>query len=232
MTCEEIVAELKKLSRPDALQFMARYGIKTDKALGVSIPNLRLIAKKAGRDHNLAQQLWDTGIHDARMLASMIDLPQHVTDKQLETWAADFNSWDVCDQCCNNLFAHTPFAWKKAAQWPRRNEEFVRRAGFTLMAVLAVHDKNATDEKFEKLFPLIKKYSTDGRNFVKKAVNWALRQIGKRNLKLNHKCLALAGEIAALDSKSARWIAADAIRELSSSAVRERLALKESRNLQ
>ena len=148
-------------------------------------PNLRRLAKEIGREHDLAGELWRTGIHDARILATLIDDPAQVTVRQMEQWAADFNSWAVCDAACCCLFDKTPHAWGKAVEWTEREEEYVKRAGFVLMAALAVHDKKAPDEQFEAFLPLIARHATDERNFVKKAVNWALRQIGKRNRRLN-----------------------------------------------
>ncbi len=202
---------------------MARYGINPEKAYGISIPSLRRIAKEAGRDHSLAEKLWSSEIHEARILASMIDDPQQVTQEQMENWAKDFNSWDLCDQCCSNLFEKTDFALSKAIEWSCREEEFVKRAGFVLMACLAVRDKKAEDSLFEGFFPLIKREAVDGRNFVKKAVNWALRQVGKRNPNLNAKAIEAARDIQKMDSKCAQWIASDAIRELTSAAVQKRL---------
>jgi 3-methyladenine DNA glycosylase AlkD len=181
------------------------------------------MAKEIGRDRKLAQELWDSGIHEARMLACFIDEIDKVTKKQMEEWVNHFDSWDICDQVCGNLFDRTDFAWKKAFEWTKRKQEFIKRAGFVLMATLSVHDKKAKDKDFEKFFPLIKKYSIDERNFVKKALNWALRQIGKRNLNLNKKAIKLAREIQKIDSKSAKWIANDAIRELESNSVQKRL---------
>jgi 3-methyladenine DNA glycosylase AlkD len=154
----------------------------------------------------------------------MIDDPREVTDDQMERWAKDFNSWDVCDQCCNNLFRKAAHAHEKALEWSSRQEEFVKRAGFVLMACLAVHDKKVGDEAFLKFLPIIKRESTDARNFVKKAVNWALRQIGKRNKRLNQAALATAGEISAMESGAAKWIASDAIRELAGEKVQKWVA--------
>jgi len=214
MESREIIKKLKSFSSKKNVAGMARFGINPKYALGVNVPVLRDLAKKTGRDHKLALSLWKSRIHEARILASMIDEADKVTEKQMDSWVKDFNSWDLCDQCCMNLFDKTAFNWKKALEWPKREEEFVRRAGFALMASLAVHDKKAKDKDFIKLFPLIKKYSIDERNFVKKAVNWALRQIGKRNAVLREKCIKLAKEIQKTDSKSAQWIAKDAVREL------------------
>ena len=223
MEYSEVVAKLRSLSSPKNVQGMARFGINPQNTLGVNIPALRSLAKSIGKNHRLAQRFWDSGIHEAKILASMIDESAKVTDKQMEKWVAQFDSWDVCDQICMNLFGKTSVAFEKARQWARQEKEFTRRAGFALMAVLAWHDKVSADEKFIEFLPLIKKYSTDERNFVKKAVNWALRQIGKRNLNLNKKAIVVACEIQEIDSKAAKWIAVDAIRELESVAVRKRL---------
>jgi 3-methyladenine DNA glycosylase AlkD len=202
---------------------MARYGINPQNTYGVSIPNLRKIARETGINHALAQELWASGIHEARILASMIDDPSMATEEQLESWVKDFDSWDVCDQCCMNLFEKTGFAYRKAVEWSESDKEFVKRAGFVLMARLAVSDKNADDEIFETFFPIIKREASDNRNYVKKAVNWALRQIGKRNINLNKKAILIAGEIQKMDSRSAKWIASDAIRELTGESVQKRL---------
>jgi len=226
MNLEEIIKELESLSNPEDVEGMARFGIKSKKAFGVRIPELRRIAKIVGKDHILAGQLWDAGYSETRILACMIDDPGMVTAGQIEKWVVDFDSWDICDQCCMNLFDKTSFAYKKVFEWSERDEEFVKRAAFTLMAVLAVHDKKASDEKFEQFFPVILREADDNRNFVKKAVNWAVRQIGKRNLNLNKKSVKLAEEIYKTDSKSAKWIARDALRELEGEKVQERLSKK------
>jgi len=222
----DIIKKLESLSNPEAVKGMARFGINPENTYGVSIPNLRKIARETGPNHDLAQQLWMSGIHEARILACLIDEAEMVTESQMECWVKDFDSWDVCDQCCSNLFDKTPFAYQKAEVWSKREEEFVKRAGFVLMAALSIHDKIATDEKLLNFIPLIKKEATDGRNFVKKAVNWALRQIGKRNINLNKMAIEAAEEIKQIDSKSARWIAADAIRELTSEAIQNRLTIR------
>jgi 3-methyladenine DNA glycosylase AlkD len=223
MKYREILSRLKSLANPDNVAGMARYGINAKNTLGISIPNLRQIAKEIGWNHDLALRLWSSKIHEARILASLIDDPAQVTEEQMEKWAKDFDSWDVCDLCCGNLLDKTPLAWQKALEWPARPEEFVKRAGFTLMAALAVHDKQAADQKFLKFLPHITKESRDERNFVKKAVNWALRQIGKRNFSLNIKAIQAAKRIKKLDSRSSRWIAADALRELTGPAVQKKL---------
>jgi 3-methyladenine DNA glycosylase AlkD len=220
---QEILEQLKRLANPEAVAGMARFGINSENTLGISIPELRRIAKETGRDHALAEALWETGVHEARLLACFVDDPKQVTETQMERWVADFNSWDVCDQCCSSLFDKTPFAYQKAVEWSGREAEFTRRAGFTMMASLAVHEKKAEDARFEPFFPILVRESTDGRNFVKKAVNWALRQIGKRNRRLNRLAIETAEEIARIDSKSARWIAADALRELRGEKVQTKL---------
>ncbi len=214
MTADQVIARLEDLADPNARAGMGRFGIRTGKALGVSMPKLRALAKECGRDHALAGKLWASGVHEARILATLLEEPDAVTEKQAEKWAADFDSWDVCDQCCLNLFQRLPFAHELAARLSAREEEFVKRSGFALMAVLAVHDRTSGDGVFEKFLTIIKKQSTDERNFVRKAVNWALRQIGKRAMALNKKAIRTAAEIAKIDSRAARWIAADALREL------------------
>jgi 3-methyladenine DNA glycosylase AlkD len=194
---------------------MARYGINTRGTLGVPVYELRALARRLGRNHALAARLWSSGIHEARILATIIDDPALVTRRQMNAWARDFDSWDVCDQACQNLFRYTPHAWDMAVKWAHSNHEFVRRAAFALMAGLAVKAKEAPDEDFLALFPLLASAATDERNMVKKALNWALRAIGKRNPDLRRAAIAAAEEIRALDSPSARWIASDALRELS-----------------
>ncbi len=223
MIYTEIIRKLKSKRNPRNVAGMARFGINPKNTLGISVPVLRSMAKSIGTDHALALKLWASGIHEARLLAAFVDDSARVTDAQMERWVIQFDSWDVCDQCCGNLFDRTPFAYRKAVEWSKRMPEFQKRAGFALMAYLAVHDRGARDSAFEKFFPLIARGSMDERNFVKKAVNWALRQIGKRNLYLNRAAIKTASEIAKLDSKSARWIAADALRELNNAAVQKRL---------
>ncbi|OGO17347.1 MAG: DNA alkylation repair protein [Chloroflexi bacterium RBG_16_48_7] len=223
MTKEEILKKLRSKARPDQLQGMSRYGMSVRNRLGVAVPDLRAIAKEAKKNHKLALELWDTGIAEARIVASMVDDPSQVTEKQMDMWVLGIDSWDVCDQLCMNLLDKWPLAWRKVTDWSARDEEFVKRTAFSLLACLAWHDKKAEDKKFIDLLPLIKQASTDERNFVKKAVNWALRMIGKRNINLNREAIAAAREIAKLDSKAARWIASDAIKELESPAVQRRL---------
>lgn len=223
LTVDQILTRLQSLANPDNVAGMRRYGINPHNTYGIPIPALRQIARETGKDHSLAKQLWESGIHEARILASMLDDPHKVTEQQMESWAKDFDSWDVCDQVCSNLFDRTPFAYPKAIQWSERDEEFVKRAGFTLMAGLATHDKKADDGQFEQFLPLILCQATDDRNFVRKAVNWALRGIGKRNRYLNGKAIEAARRIAQIPSKAARWIATDALKELTSDKVQGRL---------
>jgi 3-methyladenine DNA glycosylase AlkD len=213
---EEILSELRLQGDPASAAGMARFGIQGKEVLGVKIPVLRKLAKDHKRDHELAQALWDTGVHEARLLAGFIDDPKQVSESQMEAWVLDFDSWDLCDQVVGNLFDKTGFAYRKAHEWSRREEEFVKRAGFVMMASLAVHDKKAPDEFFLDFLPVIVREATDDRNFVRKAVNWALRQIGKRNQRLGRIAIETAEQIQSLDSKTARWIAADALRELTS----------------
>jgi 3-methyladenine DNA glycosylase AlkD len=222
-TVKDVLDKLRSKARPDQLSGMARYGMSIDRRLGVSVPDMRKLAKETGKDHLLALELWKTSIAEARIVAALVDEPDKLTEQQMEDWVKDIDSWDVCDQVCMNLFEKTTLAWKKIVDWSEREEEFVKRTAFSLIACLAWHDKTASDEKIMNLLPVIKAGATDERNFVKKAVNWALRTIGKRNLNLNKAALDTAREIQKLDSKAARWVAADAIRELESEAVQARL---------
>lgn len=213
MNAAKIISILKANANPANLSGMQRFGIDISAALGIPIPVLRKLAKEIGTDHLLAGELWDTGIHEARILASMIDDPKLVTSRQMDKWTAEFNSWDICDQVCGNLFDRTPYAIAKAIEYSSSAKEFTKRAGFVLMAASAVHNKKAANEVFTAFFPLIEKEAHDGRNFVKKAVNWALRQIGKRNTSLNSLAIETARRIAQQNTKSAKWIARDALNE-------------------
>ena len=210
-------------ARPGEVAGMARFGINPEGRLGLSMPAMRRIAKTLGRDHELALALWNTGIPEARIVAGMLAEPDKLTSSQMDDWVNSFSSWDVCDQVCGSAFRPSPLAWRKVPVWAERNEEFVRRAAFALLATLTVHDKHATDERFMAMLPLIEVAAADDRNFVKKAVNWALRTIGKRNLALNAAAIDAARRIQQQGTRSARWIAADALRELTSEAVKERL---------
>jgi len=219
----DVLDRLQSKAKPEQLEGMAKYGMTVEKRLGVSVPDMRKLAKEIGRDHKLALDLWRAGIAEARIVAGMIGDPAKLTEEQMEDWVKGINSWDICDQVCDNLFEKNQLAWKKIIDWSEREEEFVKRTAFSLIACLAWHDKKVSDDKFIELLPVIIREATDERNFVKKAVNWALRNIGKRNLNLNEAALNTAKEIQRLDSKTARWIAADAIRELESEAVQIRL---------
>jgi 3-methyladenine DNA glycosylase AlkD len=205
------------------LEGMARFGIDTSRAVGVTVTELRRVARELGHDHDLASALWATGVHEARILASLVDDPALVTPAQMESWVGDLGSWDVCDGVCGNLFDRTPFALDKAVEWSAREPEFERRAGFALMAWAAVHRKDLPDTAFASLLPVIRAQATDDRNYVKKAISWALRAIGKRNARLNVRAIATAERIGRLDARAARWIARDVLRELRSEAVRARL---------
>jgi 3-methyladenine DNA glycosylase AlkD len=220
---EDILKKLKDKSRPDQVEGMARFGMSPKGRMGVSVPDMRKIAKGTGKDHALALQLWKTGIPDVQIVAALVAEPEKLTEEQIEDWVKDFNSWDVCDQVCMNLFDKSPLAMKKIHDWSRREEEFVKRAAYALIACVAWHDKEAGDETFIQLFPVIKYGATDERNFVKKSVNWALRHIGKRNTHLNKEAIKVAEQIKGMNSKSARWIASDALRELKSANVQRRL---------
>ena len=221
---DAVLQQLKDKGSEKNVDGMAKFGMATDQRLGVPVPEMRKIAKRIGEDHALALELWKTGIQEARMVASMIDVPDEVTNAQMDEWVVDFNSWDVCDQVCLNLFDKTQFAEQKIHEWSVREEEFVKRAAYALIAGVAWHDKQATDDRFIEYLPVIKSGATDDRNFVKKAVSWALRHIGKRNPELNKAAIKTAKEIQMIDSKAARWVASDVIRELESEKVQARLA--------
>lgn len=223
---KDVLEKLKARAEPENVKGMARYGMTAQGRLGVSVPDMRKIAKEVGKDHQLSLELWQTGIAEARIVAAMLADPQELTEAQMEDLVVDINSWDVCDQVCMNLFEKTPLAWKKILDWSEREEEFVKRTAFALIACLAWHDKAADDESFVQVLPVIKRGATDERNYVKKAVNWALRNIGKRNQNLNQAAIETAREIQGIDSKSARWISSHAIRELESEAVQRRLGVE------
>jgi 3-methyladenine DNA glycosylase AlkD len=214
MNYREIIFKLKSLKNKRNIAGMARFGIRGANILGVSKPVLDRMARAIGKDHELARRLWDSKIHEARILAALIDVPEKISSGQLEKWVKQFDSWDICDQCCCHLFDRTPFAYRKAFEWSRRKREFEKRAGFVLMAVLAVHDKMAPNQKFSAFLPVIRRGAADERNFVKKAVNWALRQVGKRNRFLQNEAIREANRILKIGTPSSRWIALDALREL------------------
>jgi 3-methyladenine DNA glycosylase AlkD len=225
---QEILTKLKSKAKPDNLPGMARYGINTEKRLGVQIPELRQLAKETGKNHQIALELWQTGIAEARILAAMTDEPEKVTEQQMENWVKDINSWDIDDQITMNLFEKTPLSWKKITDWSQRPEEFVRRTAYSLLACLAWHNKTATDQQFTQLFPVIASGATDERKSIQKAISWALRTIGKRNPQLNRAAIQLAQEIQQTNTKPARWIANDVTRELQSQPVQNRLQNKKT----
>jgi len=229
MGYSDVMAELKSMADPEAAKGMAYFGVRAKAPLGISMPQLRALARKAGKDHALAARLWASGVHEARILAGLVDEPGKVTEAQLDAWVRDLDSWDVCDGVCFNLFDKTPWAYEKAVEWAAREEEYVRRAGFAMMAGLALHDKGAPDARFEAFLPVIERHAGDDRNFVKKAVNWALRQVGKRDAALNRAAIASGERIRAQGTRAARWVAADALRELRSEAVQARLRAREGR---
>lgn len=232
MTAAEVVKKLRSLGRPETVTGMEHFGITTGTSFGVSTPAIKQFARDVKRQtadrHALALELWETGIYDARAIAFLIDDPKQMTRKQMEAWAADFDNWATVDGTCCYLFRRAPLAYQMAVEWAERKEEFVKRAAFALMAYLAVHDKKAPDERLAAFLPIIEGHSDDDRNFVKKAVNWALRQIGKRNLVLNKLAIETAGRIKMQGTKPARWIASDALRELTGDKTYERLQKKSS----
>lgn len=222
------MAELRTLADPKVRAKMSYFGVKALKAHGISAPVLHALAKRIGRDHQLAQALWRSGIHEARILAALIGESGKLTSLQMEKWLRDFDSWDVVDAACCYLFAQSKLAWGKAFAWSQRTAEYEKRASFSLAAYLAYKDKGASNSQFERFLRLIEREAHDERNFVRKAVNWALRNIGKRNIPLNRAAIHTAERIRKQDSRAARWIAADALRELKSDAVQKRL-LKDAR---
>jgi 3-methyladenine DNA glycosylase AlkD len=229
-TVQSVLTLLRTHAFPEKLAGSARFGIPPGNRFGVSMPQIRAIARQLGRNHDLAIGLWQSGNSEARIVAGLIADPKALTAAQMESWVRDFDAWDVCDQACMNLFDRSPLALQKVECWAAAEGEFVRRAAFATIAAMAVHDKKSPDSRFVHFLPLIRAAAIDERNFVKKAVNWALRQIGKRNLALNAAAIAEAELIAGLASKAARWIAADALRELRGGEVQQRLADRATRN--
>lgn len=230
MTADEIIEELRALSDPAKIADLERYAIKTPKWFGIRAPELKAFAREIKKlvpdRHATALELWQSGIYDVRAVAFLIDDPKQVTPEQMDAWCADFDNWATVDGACSYLFCRTPYAYEKAFEWAEREPEFEKRAGFSMMAYLAVHDKKASDATLATFLPILEKHAYDGRNFVRKAVNWALRQIGKRNANLNKLAIDSAERIKAQYSPPARWIAADALRELRGAAVQERLNRK------
>lgn len=223
MTVEQIIEQLQALGRPENVAGMARFGITPAHTYGVSLPALRQLAREIGKNHALAAPLWAVDTRETRILASLVAMPKQVTRAQMEAWAGDFDYWEICDQVVSNLFCKTPLAYEQAVAWSAREETYVKRAGFVLMAQLAVKDKKASDETLGRFLPLIEREASDPRDMVKKGVNWALRQLGKRSLALNQAAIATAKRILAQNSQSGNWIARDALRELQSEAVQARL---------
>lgn len=226
MNQQDVINHLFSIADSSRLDKMKRFGIDTTLAIGISVTDLRKFSRKIGRDHELALSLWNTTIHEARMLAALIDDPKQVGKQQMDTWIEDVHSWDLCDHCCYTLFDKTEFACQKIREWSNRRAEFVKRAAFSLIAALATHDKKAKDALFEQFFPIIIRESTDERKYVKKAVNWALRNIGKRNHYLNEKALETAQNMLKKNDKTSQWIAKDAIKELRSEKVQKRISRK------
>ena len=226
----EIIKTIESLGDPKNVAGMARYAIVTEKAFGVPAPQLKELAKQIKKQtadrHALALELWQTRIHEARAIAYLIDDPKQVTDRQMEEWVADFDNWAICDGTCGHLFCRSPLAYAKAYEWSAREVEFVKRAGIVLMAWLAVHDKKADDARIAEFLPVLESKAGDGRNFIKKAVNWSLRQIGKRSPGLNRLAVESAERIKAQNTRSARWIASDALRELKNEKTLDRLLKK------
>jgi 3-methyladenine DNA glycosylase AlkD len=216
---EAIVAELKRLAKKSVRDGMLRYGIPNDNAFGIRVGTMQKLAKRLGRSHKLAAELWATGWYEARMMAAFVDEPDQVTPAQMDRWCRDFDSWAICDTVCFHLFDRTPYAWDKIKPWARRKDEFVRRAGYALLACLALHDKQAEDESFVPFLPLIERGATDGRNLVKKGVSWALRGIGRRSAGLHAPAVAVAKRLAESTEPAARWVGKDALRDLTRPAV-------------
>lgn len=221
-----VLRELKLLADPKARAMLAYFGVNVPKAFGISAPALHTFARHIGKDQSLAEQLWSSGIHEARILAALVGESERVTAAQMDRWVRDFDSWDLVDTACCYLYASAKPAWDKIYEWSTRSSEFEKRAAFSLAAYLAYKDKVAVDAKFEGFLPVIEREAHDERNFVRKAVNWALRNIGKRNLRLNAAAIRSAEQIRKQNSRAARWIAADALRELKSEAVQTRLRKK------
>jgi 3-methyladenine DNA glycosylase AlkD len=223
---DETLRWLEKRGTKAGREGMARYGIVSPKAYGVSMTTTKSLAKKLGKDHDLALELWDTGWFEARMLTSFVDEPARVTSSQMDSWAKDFDNWAICDTICFHLFDKTPYAWSKVEKWANRKDEFVKRAAFALIASVALHDKKAPDAPFLKSLKLIENAADDDRNFVKKGVSWALRGVGHRNKPLHAAALDLAEKLAASNDKTKRWIGKDVIRDITRPAILERVATR------
>ena len=226
MEFEEIIDFLEENKSDKNISGMKMFKIDSNKIYGIKMDVLRKLAKKIGKNHKIALQLWKHGYHESRILATIVEETDKMDEKQLDEWVNDFDTWDICDQACINLFSNMPLAISKISNWASSEKEFVKRTAFSLIAVIAVHDKKSKNSYFEKFFPIIKQGCDDNKNFVKKAVNWALRSIGKKNKYLNEKAIILAKEILELDYKSAQWIGKDALKELESKEVQNRLEKK------
>jgi 3-methyladenine DNA glycosylase AlkD len=225
-TKDEVLRELKNVADPKVRAKLSYFGVNVPKAYGISTPVLHTFARHVGKNQSLAEELWSSGIHEARILATLIGESERITAAQMERWVREFDSWDVVDAACCYLYAGAKSAWDKVHEWSSRRPEFEKRAAFSLAAYLSYKDKTAEDARFEKVLSLIEREANDERNFVRKAVNWALRNIGKRNLRLNAAAIRSAERIRLQESRTARWIAADALRELKSEAVQKRLQKK------
>jgi 3-methyladenine DNA glycosylase AlkD len=219
-----VIASLKRNATAKVRNGMARYGLPSDRAFGVPVGTMKKLAQRLGRNHQLAAALWETGWYEARMMAAFVDEPACVTPAQMDRWCRDFDNWGICDTVCFALFDRTPHAWRKVAEWSRRREEFVKRAAFALLWALTLHDKQAGDKPFLDGLLLVERAANDERHFVKKAVNMALRAVGKCNRTLHAAALALAKRLAQSKEPACRWIGKDALRELSSPKVRARFA--------
>ncbi len=228
LTSNEILENLKPLKNEKNIAGMARFGIRSEHALGIKIPVLRQMAKDIGRNHQLASELWKSPVHEMKILAIFIEDYKQVDEEQMDAWVNDFYSWDICDQACSTVLDKTPIAIQKSFEWTSSEKEFVKRAGFVMMACLSVHDKKSDDSLFEQFFPYLIKEAGDGRNFVKKAVNWAIRSIGKRSMNLRSKALDLCATILKEhpESKAARWTVNDAVRELNDEKIITRIKKK------
>jgi 3-methyladenine DNA glycosylase AlkD len=226
MSVQEVLTWLKSHSNKRTLDGMARYAVPADKALGVSMSNMKVLAKKLGHNHVLAEALWQTDVYEARMLATLIDDPALVTSAQMDRWCRDFDNWAICDTACFALFDRTTHAWKKVKQWSGKSDEFIKRAAFALLWGLTVHDKVAGDTLFIDGLRLVERAAVDDRNFVKKAVNMALRAIGKRNAVLNAAAISVARRLAASSVATPQWVGKHALRELIGPAVKRRLQSK------
>lgn len=214
MTAEQLIEWLLPQRSEHNREGMKRFGIDVKHALGVSVVKLREKARLVGRNHPRALELWRTGIHEAQLLAALTAEPDRLTPGHMDSWVADFTSWDTCDLCCQHLFRKTTYAYNKVWEYAASEREFTRRTAFALIATLAVGDKTAPDEQFTQFFPLIERHSNDPRNYVWKCVNWALRQIGKRNLTLYTPALELAHKLESSPDRTARRIGSGARREL------------------